>query len=198
MTLIYYTDLSICEINIEDLKKGLPNNCILHCEKYKHKDDLIRSLYGWNLLLLALKKEFNIDLFDTEIRFNEFNKPYIKNKIFNNDVYFNISHSKNIVAVIISNVECGIDVQEIKVDINQKAFAKKIGASNYSLESLIERWTKIEAYYKQKGTGIVYNRLDQVQLIDVGTLKLCDLLKNIYYLSYAPVDENIKMIYINN
>ena len=44
---------------------------------------------------------------NAEIVYNEHGKPYLKN----NELYFNISHDKNITALVTSDKEIGVDIE---------------------------------------------------------------------------------------
>lgn len=156
------------------------------------KDFLINkseiSIKAWSFLKEILKN-YNIDINEKSIIFNKYNKPYLKEK----NIYFNISHSKNLVAIIISNKDCGIDIQYIDLlkDINK--LASKI-LSNKELENIkirknknlyfYKQWSKKEAYYKCLGTGIKLSSLNNNIIKNVKT-KVITVDNEKYCLSYC-------------
>lgn len=94
---------------------------------------------------------------DTILQFEteEKGKPYIKNL----DIQFNISHSRNMLAILISNYPCGIDIQK-KVnckynEITKRFFSKEEAKSveNGGIEEFFRIWTKKEAFGKTTGKG---------------------------------------------
>ena len=108
--------------------------------------------------------DFNIDIDNYEIIRNEFNKPYINPNI----IYYNISHSYNLITICISNKECGIDVEKVRKDEKHLMLANKIlderetNEVNTSVDKydyLFKVWTMKESYFKCEGTGIIYNNL---------------------------------------
>ena len=62
------------------------------------------------IMLKELLKEYNIEYDKCVFSISDNGKPYIKNY----DIYFSISHSKNYVAVVVSNNNIGIDIEETK------------------------------------------------------------------------------------
>ena len=105
---VLYTRLdSQNEINFENV---LPTRVIDHCQqKYHTQDAQKRSLYGYYLAYTLLKNE----RIEDDIQWNKDGKPYLKKGI-----YISISHTDNLIAACLSNVNIGIDVEtKSKVDI---------------------------------------------------------------------------------
>lgn len=46
------------------------------------------------------------NIYDYNVYYNEYGKPYL-----DNGLYFNISHSKNVIVCVISDREVGIDIE---------------------------------------------------------------------------------------
>lgn len=100
----------------------------------------------------------NTNLTNNELKFsqNEFGKPYLVNQ----HMHFNISHSKNIVAVAISDTPIGIDIENIKIRTFELDIAKKYFCPN-EYDAIINKqhsftsiWTKKESYIKFMGEGL--------------------------------------------
>lgn len=127
-------------------------------KKYKKKMRKIQAITGEILLKNLLKKHYKIDYKDLTFYLNKYNKPYIKNK----NIYFNISHSYNYVAVAISNKEIGIDIEKIRpTNINTINYFATDNEIKYILEDktkitrrLFTIYTLKEAYFKMKGTNL--------------------------------------------
>ena len=131
------------------------------------------------LLKESLKKDYNIS--DYEIIYNEYNKPYLKNK----KIYFNISHSNGTIVLVISDKEIGVDVEYFvyKESVVRKYFTNneqnEILNSTNKVYDFTRIWVMKEAFVKMKGIGISYG------LINVDTTKIkeqIELIENEKYL----------------
>ena len=153
---------------------------------------------------MVLSRDYNYHN-DIIFHYNDYGKPYLTN----NDYYFNISHSGDMLAIAISNAEVGVDIELVKPRHHMDAivgrcFIKKekeeYDNSKDKLSYFYKHWTKMEAYTKMIGTGIkgYFNNLpdDYNLYIETRTYKENN---NVYYLSIACLDkdekENIEVIY---
>ena len=105
----------------------------------------------------ALKTVFGIE--KPEIEKNEYEKPYLKGET---EKFFNISHSGNIVACTVSDVECGLDIECFDnphdlMNVAGRFFSvleqNAIMTSPNPLEAFCRLWTIRESYVKMRGTG---------------------------------------------
>jgi len=105
----------------------------------------------------ALKTVFGLE--KAEIEKNEFEKPYLKGE---KDKFFNISHSGNVVACTVSDVECGLDIESFDkphdlMNIAGRFFStleqNAIMMSPNPTEAFCRLWTIRESYVKMRGTG---------------------------------------------
>lgn len=154
--------------------------------KYRNEEKRIISNKAWSLLFDILRENYNIFLEEKDIIFNEYGKPYIKSK----NLYFNISHSKNAIAIIVGDKECGIDIEYIdnKRNIEKLAYTffdnEEQKTINNDIDLFYKIWTKKEAYYKSKGIGINNSLLKvNIQNMNIHSEKI--IIDNMsYYLSY--------------
>lgn len=187
MTEVYIVDKGN-DINYEHLKESLPANIFKIVNKYNNIESFQSSLIGWYVLYKYLKQRHNIDLAKEKVLFNSYGKPLV------NKIFFNISHSKNLIGVIISDNECGIDIEKIEESDNKDKLALRVLSDeellfyNNNTEYLIKQWTKKEAYYKMKGTGISFLKLKQNIDFPVSTYEFIDVKNNKYYISIAIND----------
>lgn len=130
MDKIYFKLLKIDELDTDKLYLELPPRIKEHVDKKKNQQHFKQSVVGW-YYVYKLGIEYLGKTLE-QISFNEFGKPY-------GEFYFNISHSKQLCLVCVSNVEVGCDI-EIEREI--KAF-----------ESILD-WTRFEAYIKLQGSKI--------------------------------------------
>ena len=145
--------------------------------KLKNKQDKYLSILGEYLLMNILKENYNTNYQDINIIYNENGKPYIENS----NIYFNISHSNNYAAVIVSNKECGIDIEKIR-DINTdiiKIYAspneQKYILENNTITRLYEIYCLKEAYLKMYGLKL--NNIQNVEFIITNKKIVCSDLK---------------------
>lgn len=148
-----------CIIDTENFEKAFfekirvaENKISLSDKDGKSKDV---SLCGRVLLGYMLKREFDMDFFC--YRYGENDKPYLKDE----DIFFNISHSGNMVLCSVERREVGCDVQklsEYKPGIVGRFFTEKEFALIEGCEDKSRIFTKLwalkESILKQKGTGI--------------------------------------------
>ena len=119
----------------------------LKCVLDKH-----RSLAVGALLMYALAKS-DISL-STPIKVEENGKPYLEG----NPVYFNLSHSGNMVMCAISDMRVGCDIELMKKQPNlrvaKRFFAKEEYESIKENSDFYRLWTLKESYVKLNGEGI--------------------------------------------
>jgi 4'-phosphopantetheinyl transferase len=144
----------------DDYLALLPINLQEDVLKYRNKEDRYNSLFGKMLVY-----SFYYLLYDKPLDFcsfarTSFNKPYLKDS----DLYFNISHSGNMVACVFSRQPIGLDIEQVKkIDINafesvfSKAEMQKIREGGD--KKFYELWTIKEAVAKAIGKGLDINLL---------------------------------------
>ena len=192
---VYIFDINNFDGNKSRLEMELSKQILSFISKYKLEDDYLRSLIAWYLLKKYIKDDFFIDLNEENIVLNEMGKPYIES-----EVYFNISHSNNFVAVIISESECGIDIEVYDKKRNWEVLKKNI-LTESELNSIndnvdiVKYWSIKEAYFKMLGTGITLSKLhENVDFTRINTMNLTDSKGDEYYLSYiCNNDDNTKI-----
>ena len=139
------------------------NKLLLSVKKYRRdkieKLALKESKYlslGVELLIRKACEDFGIDYLSEEIVIGEYGKPSFKNSKF----FFNTSHSGKYAFCVISDVEVGCDIEEIKEykpRVAERFFTDK--ENNYfsltnDKDGLFYRlWTLKESYIKCIGKG---------------------------------------------
>lgn len=135
---IYYLIVEKEKVSTKHIDE-LPSFCINAREETKRAYILLTNVLKSKLSNLP------------EIFFNKHGKPYFKN----GDLYFNYSHSTNYIALAISTVEVGIDIEE-KTRIIKDDLAKKYLDNIVDNDERIKCWVKKEAYSKFLGYGLQY------------------------------------------
>jgi 4'-phosphopantetheinyl transferase len=108
------------------------------------------------LLIKKACEDFGIDYLNEEIEFNENGKPSFKNSSY----FFNTSHSGNYALCVISDVEVGCDIEEIK-EYKQKIAErcltpkenKYLDIAPNKDELFYRFWTLKESFMKCIGKG---------------------------------------------
>lgn len=149
--------------NLEVLFNLIPDSERAKYLIIKNPETLQRSLLGEVLTRYILKKYYNIDLKNTELKRNQWGKPYFDEI----SVHFNISHSGKWVLVCFSDKPIGIDIEKIrdfKYNVANKYFSEEElflleNEDDISIkrELFYKIWTSKEAYVKMLGKGITYS-----------------------------------------
>lgn len=125
----------------------------------KVEQNRIMHKEGIALLEEKLQKVFNLELINENYCYTQNGKPYLRDSNIN----FNISHCNDVVVVVISNKNIGVDIEDIK-SFN-KFVAKKILTDNEKIglltsnnknEYFFKLWTLKESFLKAIGTGLSY------------------------------------------
>ena len=127
--------------------------------KYKHLFGQFACLKSYVMLreLLEQKGLSHPFLFGH----NEHGKPFLKDYP---GIHFNLSHCKNGIAVAVSDKPIGIDIESyrevsdslIRYTMNEEE-QRIIETSDDPVRAFTEYWTKKEAVFKLRGTGITHD-----------------------------------------
>lgn len=188
----------------------------------KFIDQKARDMYitGRYNLRTILGEFLNLDPKNISFSYNAQGKPFLSN----HQVFFNLTHSRDLWALAISSHECGVDIEYISDEQSNEGVAnrffhdleKEVMAESSEEERLslfYELWTRKEALLKNLGGGISmqmarFNMLDgenNAELVEERvTLPLINSFKIIsmrpfksYWLSFA-IDEEINTVRIIN
>lgn len=115
---------------------------------------------GFELLKIGLRKEFGLDISESDIITAEKGKPYL---LGNKNCFFSISHCDGLCCCIVSPCECGIDCESIR-DFRPNVISRIFTSDEImwfdSLDTKRKNrfffilWTLKEAYGKFTGNGI--------------------------------------------
>ena len=136
-------------------------------------------------------------IFDfSKLFYGKYGKPY-----YVNNFYYNISHSKNYICIVISNSEVGIDIEEerkFSVELKKKILTIDELADNNI--DLIEYWNIKEAYSKYKGMGLFMN-FNEVSVSKIKQIvNIYNLSSDKYYCSVVGKEilEKVNFLNIND
>lgn len=141
----------------------LSKNEIRRLEKQKHNKAKLEYLFGKVITRIELSKILKIKPELIEFEKNNQGKPYLKN---NKNLYFNLSHSKNMFILGVYDKEIGVDAEyKKKRDFSKIAneyFNESelvfLNESKNKLRDFYTVWTLKEGYIKYIGSSVMYLR----------------------------------------
>ena len=135
--------MKIFYIDIEKFKKKYNKNVLTPYADIEIKTEkrFYEYTIGRYLIKNAAKQYYNLT--DTEIIINENGKPVFKNS----NLFFSLSHSKDIVIACFDKYPCGIDIEYIKQK-NLDKLSKYFKQNFKTQEDFYKYWTNREAQYK--------------------------------------------------
>ncbi len=124
--------------------------------RYKHLFGQFACLKSYVMLRELLEQQGLTHPF--HFGYNKHGKPFLKD---HPDLHFNLSHCKNGIAVAISDQPIGIDIEcyrevsdsLVRYTMNEEE-QRIIAESDDQVRTFTEYWTKKEAVFKLRGTGI--------------------------------------------
>lgn len=145
---------------IEEFLKLISKEKLDKINRYRLREDYLRSLYGDILVRFEIIKQLGIANSDIKFTLNKYGKPYIEGY---NNLFFNISHSEDWVICAISDEEVGVDIEKIEkapVEVAEHYFHSReyklirSKASEEVDEYFYKMWTLKESYIKWIGKGL--------------------------------------------
>lgn len=207
MTDLYLVNLPV-DLNVDKIKFLLKKTVNIDIN-YKSNQTLV----SWFLLIKLLL--VNIDKKDIVFGKSIYGKPFL----LGNEVFFNISHSKQKALLAVSkNGEVGVDIEKISnpnLKIAYRYFSKQEKDFLFSNSKYIEIvkkfyiiWTLKESYLKFKGSGLRgglnsfsfdFSDLNNIKLSsdEFGNFTFKYQQIGDYILSYCGFDKNYKLNYMN-
>ncbi len=149
---------------IGDPGKYLGKDEMARAARFLHENDRATYASCHVMLRLILARRLGTDPHQISFRTGVYKKPWLEG----NPVYFNITHTANAFAIVISeSCEAGIDMEPVNRDMNFRGIIKNFfsnSESEYifrdpseSTSRFFMLWTRKEALLKALGTGIADN-----------------------------------------
>lgn len=151
----------------EQYKKLLSEDEIVTMGKFVLSNDRLEYLVTRAALRVVLS-EYNVHINPKKWFFktNKYNKPYVANAGLDRPIYFNLSHSKNLIVLVVSRIEeIGVDVEHLRRggsifelagsvfnDIEMQQMNELLGSKKRI--RYFDLWTLKEAFLKAKGVGL--------------------------------------------
>lgn len=168
-SLRYNTQIILSHLMHHEIKKA-----------YSYKTKQLQENYIIARAVIRQILSENISLPPSEIIFtkNAFGKPCISTHQNQNNIYFNISHSKDILCIGVAKVgEIGVDiefkdeylnigdVQDLCLSHEEKKFMSTFETSSLKIDFFYKIWTLKESIVKAVGCGMSYE-INKINLID--------------------------------
>lgn len=155
-----FDDMTLCtDAEVERMIPLVPEPRRSQALAFKHTFGRFACLKSYLMLAGLLQREFGLEAFSIEV--GEHGKPYLAG---HQEIYFNISHCQNAIAVAVSDRPVGVDVESFRhfndalVDKTMNGSERaEIMASVEPKETFAAYWTRKEAVFKLEGTGITDN-----------------------------------------
>ena len=166
----------------------LPADFMERVNRYKHEETRSRSLCAYALLYQKLLEQ-GIEIESIVLTGNQ--KPDFTKS------HFNISHSGDMVAVMISNEPCGVDIQLIDEAKDYEGVAKRVLSEELYQQYLAaedraaffaKAWAMLEAKLKREGCGVATDHL-LLDSLDYPYCEPIDSKGRHYCLSYCCSEE---------
>jgi len=148
------------------------------------------SKYMYFLLIKILENEYNIN--KKNIKFCDSGKPYIDG----NTIHISLTNHYPYIGILISENECGVDIEIYEKKDDYLAVASKIFAAKYydniveakdPIKLFYQYYVKLEAISKLKGEGLIYSKLIDTQLENSMILEYDNIVIGIAPRSYVKV-----------
>ena len=175
-------DVKIYALKLSEDLTDVQFNTFLGCSQEERKEKIKRCKVSKKRDIMAvsqifakacIKKTFGIDIKKQEIRYGEFEKPYLFGYP---DIHFNISHSEELLVCAVSDKNVGIDAEKIgeyskkliERVCSEEELERVLKSDNVNYE-FCKLWTKKEAYSKLLGTGIQDFKMKDIEYRNVFT-----------------------------
>jgi len=186
-----YNIINLTDEEYEKILFSLPKKVKNKAQKLVKLVDRKLSVMGYILLRDGLRYDYGINIEDLIIRKNKYGKPFIRNR---DNLYYNVSHSENIVVCVISSNKIGVDISYVKdVNINvAKQFCNEdefryITLSSDYKKSLFKIFSLKESYIKMLGRSLM--DIKNVEVIMDGNLLTVKSKHNIRISFIENIDE---------
>lgn len=194
---IYYAKISgLSEEEMQRALPLLPRERLEKIERTKQKKSQVESICAGLLLEYALQEQ---DLKGAELTFlkNADGKPYIAEYP---ELFYNLSHSKEYVALVMDEHPVGVDVEGLRMGyqklVNRFFAEDEVTAlqERWSDQLFTKLWTRKESYLKATGFGMrmPLNGFSTLQeQIQVNGNMPDEMLSDVpYYLASAQLEED--------
>ncbi|MFI4938614.1 MAG: 4'-phosphopantetheinyl transferase family protein [Candidatus Berkiellales bacterium] len=184
MVHIWHLVLPISENTVKKFEDELAIDEIIRANNFRYKEHQEQFICSRGGLRNILSHYLKTSPQKIKFQYTSYGKPYLENT----DLAFNTSHSGKYIVYAITRKACiGVDVEEIKYDLDFLQLAKTTFSEAEYLNfiklpvedrafAFYRLWTRKEAFLKAIGTGLHYP-LDEVEVsfLPTETVKLVNI-----------------------
>ncbi|PCI37819.1 MAG: peptide transporter [Thiotrichales bacterium] len=155
--IIISPDVMICMLSKNEIQKA---------QQFRHQQDKLRFILARYILRTKLAQYLHISPISISLEYNDYGKPMLSAELaIKTPIYFNISHSRDLVMVGFSQNTIGVDIEHIgPVDANlmndlvlnpdELSYINSLPDNQQQSQEFYKIWTIKEAYMKAIGTGL--------------------------------------------
>lgn len=143
---------------------------VIKSEKFLFFNDLIRYLMTRVFIKKILSKELNLSHDLIQFSYGKYKKPFLNLNNLKKNIYFNVSHSREYIAIATSFIgEIGIDIEYKDFSINfdlmksqffsdfEEKYFNQLEKENDKVNYFYRIWSLKEAILKGIGVGLFYS-----------------------------------------
>jgi 4'-phosphopantetheinyl transferase len=152
---------------VHQLAEHLADDERARAARFHFERDRARFIIAHGVLRLILSRYLN-DQAPRDLRFtyNAYGKPALDRSATNLDLYFSLSHSRDLALMAVTRGrEIGIDVEYVRPDLAEERLAERVFSPGElaalrqlprqaRVEAFFAGWTRKEAYVKGRGEGL--------------------------------------------
>jgi len=150
---------------VSSMEASLNEKERLRAAKFLHNTDRTRYVFGRGMLRQILATYVDAKPEDVTFSTNEFGKPFLDQPFASSGLYFNLSHSKDLVVVAVAfDQHIGVDVEFVRQISDVDAIARRCftdferellaGEIDSKTSNFFRCWTRKEAFVKAIGKGL--------------------------------------------
>lgn len=161
---VFYGVTSELVSEYENLRNCLSRDELSRAERFYFEEDKFTFVMSHALIRLIISKQLAIRLSDLSFEISDYGKPYL----LGNAVYFNLTHTRDAFALVLSrDFPVGIDMESSDRNIDLESIIKTYFSRNendfilkdksFTRDRFFLLWTRKEALLKAIGTGLLEN-----------------------------------------
>jgi 4'-phosphopantetheinyl transferase len=162
---VWRATLGLPANNVAALENFLSSDERKNMDRYRFEQDRRRHLVGRGLLRMLLGRYLDVAPHQLRFDYTPRGKPYLAPGLAQQSLEFNVAHSGELVLIAVAGCAVGVDVEQIRADIEVGPIAARFFSSKeqrtlgtlagaLQIDAFFSCWTRKEAYIKARGGGL--------------------------------------------